>query len=544
MSLLLGIDIGTTHCKAALYKEDGTLVGLASRPTPTVDDGGGSAHWEPGELWNTVVAIVRETVAKAEQAGHSRDEIVGAAASSPGEAGTLLDAQGRELCPFIAWYDPRTIPQKDWWARIMSLEAISEVTGLPLDHIYSVNKLMWLREHAPDAWNRATSWVIAADWVGFRLTGIPFTSASLASRSMVYDLRTGEWSSELLEVCGVPARLLPPPVDSGTAIGTILPEVAKELGLPPGVKVAAGGLDHLCAALASGITEPGHLLNSMGTAEVVLSLMSELPASLNHPGITLGSYVVPKRYFGMITLRTSGYSLEWVAREILGRGAISATQTEGAARGEGASSSGATSGREGVTRSEGASKRERYQALLDAVSRGRGAQSGLLYFPFLRGSLLPENEPRGAGAFVGLRDHHTAADLARAVIDGLAFETQVMREAIEAVTGLPTPTLRAVGGGIHNRVWMQVKADVTGLTVEVPKVEEAGTLGCALLSGIAAGVYRSAAEAVQKTYHVADEYHPNPEMTRLYRPLYAEYKALRESLIKSGRRLRDLVDGA
>lgn len=511
MRLLVGIDIGTTHCKAGIYTEDGTPVATASVPTPTVWEGEGSAHWRPAELWGAVVRVVRQAVGEAEAKGYAREAIVAVASSSPGEAGTLVDGAGQELCPFIAWYDPRTIPQRDRWAREMAPGELTERTGLPLDHIYTVNKLLWLREHMPEAWAKAKTWLVAAEWVGFRMSGTPFTTPSIASRSMVFDPRRSRWLKDLLDHCGVPGSLLPPVLESGTPVGPLLPEVAAELSLPPGAVVVAGGHDHLCAAFASGVTEAGGLLNSMGTAEVVLTLMDRLPASLNHPGVTLGRYVLPGRSYGMITLRASGFSLEWVRRELL-------------------------------TAAAGESKAGRYDALRRALERGRGAQSGLLFFPFLRGSLLPHNEPAAAAGFVGLRDHHTAEDAARAVLDGLTFETQAMREALEQMTGLRTPTLLAVGGGTNLDLWMQLKADVTGLTIEVPGAPEAGTLGLALLAGLGTGVYASPADAVAKTYRIARTYEPNPEVAGFYRELYAEYKALRETFIESGTRLQRLVD--
>jgi xylulokinase len=226
-----------------------------------------------------------------------------------------VDQKGRALAPILTWHDPRTLPWLDWWRSRIPEADLYRITGLPIDYIYSVNKLLWHRERSAEVFSRAQTWLCVADWVTYRLTGRRSTSLSMASRTMLLDITRRDWSDELLRLAELPAGLLPDVFPSGTVIGAVTPEAARSTGLAVGIPVSAGGHDHICAALAAGVIAPGMVLDSAGTAEAVLlsldsPVLDEASAS---SGLCCGCHTVRDRYY-LIGGVMSGGVVNWVSR--------------------------------------------------------------------------------------------------------------------------------------------------------------------------------------------------------------------------------------
>jgi xylulokinase len=455
MDLLLGLDLGTTNIKGAAYDLAGTLLALTSRPTPTVTQGPRQAHHDPEALWAETVAVLRELVSRAPSSGR----ILGLAIASIGEAGVPLDAQGQPLYPIIAWYDERTAPQAAWWAQEVGAEAIYRLTGLPLGHTFTLNKLLWLRAAEPEVYARMRRWLCVSDYLAYRLTGEGCMGYSLASRTMALDLRRRCWSAEMLSWAGVEPALLPELRPEGSLVGTVTPEAARATGLLQGTPVYVGGHDHVCGALASGVFEPGIVLDSTGTTEAELTTMTEIGERLEAAEMSfcLGCHVLPERYYVIGSVLGAGSTLQWLAELLWPE---------------------APQDREGALR----------RLTEEAASSPLGAR-GLYLLPHLAGAGSPQRDATARGVWVGLSVGHGRADLARAAMEGLAFELRLLWEALERFTGHPLDRVIVVGGGARNRFWTQIKADVTGRPLFLPQQSEAVTLGAALLAGLGAGVY-------------------------------------------------------
>lgn len=494
---LIGIDFGTTHCKAGAFSSDGRQLAIATAHTPAHADAYGTV-WYPEEVWKTISGLVREVVAKLDPS----EEVEGISASSVGESFILMDAHGEPVFPIIAWYDSRTLDQRDWWAQKLGEKRLREITGLPLDPIYSVNKLMWIREHAPEAYARGRRALLMADWITYKLCGSETTNYSLASRTMAFDLRSRKWSSEITQAAGIPEDIFGEAVPSSTRLGSLLPNVARELGLRPDIPVFAGGQDHICASLGAGLVGSGRMLNSTGTAETVLTIVGPDAdiSPMMTPGLTMGAHIFGNAYNAMATMRASGASIEWAIRELLGIAPDAPPDVK-------------------------------YGRFMDELRIGKAADTGLLFFPLLRGSLTPVNQPTVAGAFVGLRDTHTRTDMTRAVLEGVSLESAYMIEYLTEVTGVKPERVIAVGGGAKNPIWLQTKADILNLPVDVPSVGESAVFGAALLAGIGAGVYKDASEA-GSTAGTAKTYTPDTARCEVYKKALAKYKEVREYILK------------
>jgi xylulokinase len=482
--ILLGLDLGTTNCKALAFGPDGEALASASIPTPVHQRSrdSNSPEYDPDVLWDSSAQLIRRIVDQLLSDQH----IAGVAVTSMGESGVLLDSTGRPLFSVLTWHDRRTLHWKEWWAGRMSGTDLYRITGLPPDHIYSAHKILWYREEYPQAFARAQTWLGLADWITFRLTGELTTSLSMASRTMLFDVSAGSWSKELLRMAGLPASLMPNALPSGQVVGRVTASPAHTTGLREGTPVVVGGHDHICAALAAGVIEPGPVLDSAGTAEAILVPLDTpiLDEKASVAGVCCGCHTAHDQYY-MVGGVMSGAVTGW-----LGRLFADDASAEGLAR------------------------------LMEEAMSAPPLANGVWFLPHLGGSGPPQRDPDAWGAWLGLRLGHNRADLVRAAMEGLAFGVRHLLEGLKKVTGAPITELRSVGGGSRNPWWQALKADVLGVPVQVPAVTDVTAQGAALLAGIGVGIYSDAAEASARAYHPARHYEPAPDRHTAYEAAY------------------------
>ena len=472
--VLIGIDLGTTNIKVAAFDAKGALLALANNPTPVHYPRPGWAEFQPPEIWDTLCRGLRQVTDEIEKPGR----IQAIATASMGEAGVLVDEKGNWLSSIIAWFDNRTGPQARWWEENFGAEKLFQITGLPLHPMFSIHKLMWLKDNQPELLEQAKKWLCMEDLVIHQLTGEYATSQSIASRTMALDIKQRVWSDWIFEKAGIDADLMPPAVPSGQVVGEVTDQASKVTGLPPGTKVVTGGHDHVCGALAAGIVEPGVMLDSSGTTESFLVNVEEpvLAPELCQAGYAYGCNVIPDRYilFGFII--SSGIILEWL-KDVLGFGSVA----EMAAEAE------------------------------DAPLGCHGA----MLLPHFRGSGTPDNDSGSRGAFVGLTTSTSRSDLVRAVLEGICYEMQCNIQFFEHWLGTKIEKIRAIGGGAKNPFWCQMKSDISGKPLEVTEVTESTACGAAMLAGIGAGVFSGVGEAVG-LIPTSATYQPRPKITDQY----------------------------
>ncbi len=486
--LLLGVDAGTTRIRALVHEPDGTLVAAGAAPTPTDRPRPGWAEHDPQALWGALVAAVREALARLDDPGR----IAGVAVASVGEAGVALDGAGEPVHPAVAWFDERAGPQRDALEAGPGSERLFEVTGLRLDRMFSLCKLLWLRDNAPEAFGRARAWLMIADYLAWRLCGERATDHSLASRTLALDLGRLRWADDLLGELGLPAGLLQPLAASGTRLGTVSAAASTETGLPRSCAVGVGGHDHIVGALPVGGWRSGTLLDSLGTAEALL-LARDRPlfdAQVARSGFSQGAMVVEEpRYYAVGAMTTSGACVEWF------RDAVA----DGAA----------------------------HQALIRAGEAVPPGSDGVWFFPQMRVGTPPSFEPATRGAYLGLRPETGRPALYRALLEGLAYDAWAAAESLAAMDGAPAvERVVAIGGDARNALLMRIKAAVHAQTFTVVDVEEAVGLGAALLGGLAGGVFASVDEALGGLALGACEVAPEPELVRAYGPGRAFYATL------------------
>ncbi len=462
---IIGVDVGSTHIKAALVAPGSGVVHVARRLTETHLVRGGGAYHRPGELIAAVDSAIAECVATA----GTRRKPVAIGIASMAEAGVPVDRRNLPVGDILAWYDPRPERQAAWLERQIGAARLFARTGLRPEPKYTLPKLLWLREHKAAEFTRLKHWAGVAEFIALDLTGELATNASLACRTLAFDVTARAWDAGLLALASLGPDEMPAVLPLGQSAGGLTAAAAARLGLPAGTPVAIAGHDHLAAALGAGVTKPGEALDSMGSAEATL-LVTEQPAlgdEIRRGGFSTGCHTVDGLAYVSGGLQSSGALVEWFLATFL-----------------------PGSGGE----SDEAERYARFIALLEQAGSGPVAP---IVRPYLRGRTAPHRDPAATLEIEGLRETHTLVDLAAAVVDGCAYHVRWMLDELARITGTPLDRIRLSGGGARNRRWVVAKAALGPGRLEVVRTDEAAALGAALVAGVAGGVYASVPEALR-----------------------------------------------
>jgi xylulokinase len=456
--LLASLDLGTGRVRAVAIDLKGSILAEAAEPTPTHFPQAGWAEYHPQELWRTIAKVLSRLTEAAKDHG----TIKGFATGSMGESGVLIDREGKELGPIIAWYCARTVPDGEILRDRLSDEVIFRTSGVTASHSFSLAKILWWQRNHPDILGKARYWLNMADWVAFRLTGEARTDYTLASRTNALDLERGIWAGDLLQKLDIDPSLFAPLIANGAMVGRVHKAGAAQSGLPEGLPVSGGGHDHVISTVAADTNAPGILLDSMGTAEGLI-LANDRP--IFHNQLRLGGnqqsllHLGSPRYVLMCGLTTSGGAIEWFRQQ---------QQTDGAS----------------------------YDSLIAEAEKLPPGSNGLVFLPQLRGGDQPYPNPHARGAFIGITGDSGAGALFRSVLEGLCLYTRLELDHLSAVPGVnPITRIRVIGGGTRNELMMKIKASVYGRPLEVTPLSEATCLSAAILAGLGAGVFASVEEA-------------------------------------------------
>ncbi len=476
---LIGIDVGTQSVRALAFDARGHQVAQARRSTPEKRLAPDRLEYDPEAMFTAVTECLGEV-----GVALGGRPVAGIAVASIGESCVLVDEEGRPLAPSIVWHDTRTVAQAQTLRDTVGVERVFEITGLQLDHIFTLSKLMWMRTHWPDAMQRTRRVLCIADWIAFRLSGVAATDFTLASRTLYLDLRRRRWSDELIGLAGFDTSVLAPLTASGTALGPVLPEVLAATGIAGAPVVGVGAHDHVCGAMAAGLSQKGTMINSIGTAEALVLAMEQPSFDPMLPRVNLfqGAFEAHRSlFFTGASVAYSGSAIEWL-RGLVGTPPHATLIAEG-----------------------------------ESVPPG---SEGLLFLPHMVGATSSDPEHPVRGAFIGLTDSTTRGVLYRAVLEGLAMRTAFVVDAMAGIDGVPAPErIRLISGGARNPLLAAIKANAFGRPVTVVDASEATALGAALLGGVAAGLWPNldvALAGLDRREHVVE---PDDDLVRLYRDM-------------------------
>ena len=479
---LIGVDIGSTHIKAALVAPGSGILHVARRATDTHVVRGGGAYHRPAELLAAVASAIAECVAAA--GARNKPAAIGIASMS--ESGVPVDRRGQAVGEILAWYDPRPDRQAAWLERQIGAPQLFARTGLRPEPKYTLPKLLWLREQKAADFTRLRHWAGVAELAALDLTGQLATNASLACRTLLFDVTKRAWDAELLGLASLVPDEMAVVLPLGQAAGGLTAAAAARLGLPSGTPVAIAGQDHLAGALGAGVVKPGDALDSMGSAEatLVVTRRPQLTEEIRRAGFSVGCHAVDGLSYVVGGLQSSGALIEWFLNTFmpLAGGAGEA--------GLGASASGRSRAKAGTAEAD------RYARFLELLEQAGPGPVEPIVRPYLRGRTAPHRDPSATLEFEGIRETHTLADLAAAVVDGAAYHVRWMLDELARITVTPLDRVKLTGGGARNRRWVVAKAALGPGRLEVVRTDEAAALGAALVAGVACGAYASVADAL------------------------------------------------
>lgn len=490
---LLGIDVGTSGVKASLFDAGGRLLGISrsasyafDAPRPTW------AQMDPQMWWNGVKTALASVC---ESAGTSAGEIGSVGISVIFPAVIAMDSNGDALYPAIMYNDQRSIAQVAAIEEKLPREQYERTIGNVLvPGTCAVTSVLWLEDEEPEIYRAAKTFGFANTYISHKLTGELYTDPSISALSGLVDINTPRvWSEEICNKLSIPVEKLPGIKGAAEVVGTIAKRASEETGLRVGTPVACGSGDSIAAALGAGAVSEGTIVYVAGSTDCVTLPLSK--PTRDKRWINCG-YVSEGMWLGIGSSTSTGLSIEWFQREIVGE----ADQRK-------------------------ASSRLEITELADSCAPGA---SGLIFLPYLQGERTPRCDPRARGMFVGLTTSTTRCELARAVLEGTSFALRHIIESLDAVLDAPIKEIRAVGGGTKNSLWNQIKADVLQESLDVLDFQESSSLGAALLGGIGSGVYRSFEEAGQiaRSNSGVSRIDPDPTMKDRYDEIFALYKRL------------------
>ncbi len=494
MTVLLGIDIGTTGAKAVLIDPRGKVLGAATTEYPLQTPRPGWTEQDPALWWEATGTSVRRALADG--------RLSGTAVTAVGLTGQMhglvpLNDKGAVIRPAILWNDQRTAEEAAWITSRIGTERVLQLTGNAVLTGFTAPKIVWLRRHEPDRYARIAHILLPKDYVRYKLSGEFAIDVADASGTSLFDVRRRTWSTEMIEALEIPASWLPPVVESPTIAGRVTAEGAKTTTLAVGTPVVAGAGDQAAQAVGAGIVRDGLVSATIGTSGVVFAHLSR--AAIDPLGrLHAFCHAVPGQWHVMGVMLSAGGSLRWL------RDLLQTTDTPG----------GAT---------------DPYVRMTEEAATVPPGCEGLIFLPYLSGERTPHADPYARGAFVGLTLRHGRAHMIRAVLEGVAMG---LRDCLEIVRGmdLPVTQMRVSGGGARSLLWRQILADVFALETVTVSTLEGAAFGAALLAGVGCGVYGSVVSACDATVAVVDRISPDPSRVARYDSLYQTYRNLYPAL--------------
>ncbi len=493
--LLLGLDIGTTAAKAALFHAGGALLAATDAPYPTQFLKPGWVEQHPEDWWLAACEAIRCVVARTKEAPV---RIAGLAVSAQAPTMLPLDRESRPLRPALIWMDRRAEQEVGLIIKQLGAERVFHITGNTPDAFYVAAKLLWFKRNEPDLLKQTRRFVQITGYLNYRLTGIHSLDHVHAALLQLRDYASGAWSPELCELCGVEPSQFPQIRHGHELLGEVTSEAAEATGLLPGTPVMVGTVDGAAAALEAGAAEPGIAAEMTGTSTVLL-----IPSDggLRDPALTIMPHAVPGMHLLLGAMVASGASLRWFRDQF------------------------------GLPEREAAERinLDPFDLLTAQAAAVPAGSSGVIFLPYMMGERAPIWHTNARGVLFGLSLATPKAAIIRAILEGAAF---ALRHNVEvaARAGAPLQELRSVGGGARSPLWCQIKADVLGLPVLLPEASVGAPFGDALLAGMGAGLYDDIVGAVRRLVRPQRRFEPDPAAHDLYNAIYPIFRSLYEHL--------------
>ena len=480
--LYIGVDLGTSAVKLLLMEGSGKIVNIVSKEYPLSFPKPGWSEQNPEDWWTQVKAGIKELIADSDAS-----QVAGISFGGQMHGLVILDENDAVIRPAILWNDGRTTEECDYLNNVIGKDKLSEYTANISFTGFTAPKILWVKKNEPDNFARIKKIMLPKDYIAYKLSGVHSTDVSDASGMLLFDVKNRTWSEEMCKICDVSQDQLAKIYESYETVGTLLPEVAEELGLPASCKVVAGAGDNAAAAVGTGTVGDGACNISLGTSGTVFISSSKFGVDENN---ALHSFDHADGSFHLMGCMLSAASCnKWWMDEI-----IRTTDYAGEQKGI-----------------------------------ERLGENHVFFLPYLMGERSPHNDPNARGTFIGMTMDTSREDMTQAVLEGVAF---ALRDSLEVARslGINIQKTKICGGGAKSPLWKRMIANIMNLDVEVIESEEGPALGGAMLAAVANGEYESVEAAAAAIVKVIDTVHPEPELVAKYEEKYQQFKAIYPAL--------------
>ena len=476
--LYIGIDLGTSAVKLLLMDSEGKIVNIVSREYPLYFPHPGWSEQKPEDWYTQTMEGIKELLKDAD-----KSQVAGISFGGQMHGLVILDQDDNVIRPAILWNDGRTTEETDYLNNVIGKEKLSEYTANIAFAGFTAPKILWVKNKEPENFAKIAKIMLPKDYIAYKLTGVHCTDVSDASGMLLFDVKNRKWSQEMCDICGISVSQLAKCYESYEAVGTVLPAIAKELGIPESCKVAAGAGDNAAAAVGTGTVGDNMCNISLGTSGTIFISSKKFGVDKYN---ALHSFAHADGSYHLMGCMLSAASCnKWWMDEIIGTKDYAAEQKNIEKLGE----------------------------------------NHVYFLPYLMGERSPHNNPNARATFIGMTMDTTRADMTQAVLEGVAF---ALRDSLEVAKslGIDLKRTKICGGGAKSPLWKKIIANVLNLKVDVIESEEGPAMGGAMLAAVACGEYASVEEIAQKVVKIIDTVEPEPELVAKYEARYAQFKEI------------------
>ncbi len=443
----LGIDIGTSGCKSVIFEQNGTVLSSAYEGYSVISSEPGFAELNSVEVMDKCFCVIRNAVEKS-----NGSPVESICISSQGEAFTPVGKNNEIIGNGMVSSDSRAASIVKLWTEKFGKNKLYEITGHTAYSMFSLFKLLWIKENNPELWNNSKAFYCYEDLLHLKLGLIPAISWPLAGRTMLFDVNKHEWNREILDAVGLQNSQLAVPMKTGSVVGEIPADIAKKLGLNNGVKVVTGGHDQTVGALGAGVIEEGTAMYATGTVECICPVFSSIHKSpeLEKNNLCCYDFTLDGKYTTVAYSLTGGNILQWFKNEFAEKEIAEAEKTD----------------------------QNVYELLLSQIDK---PPTELLVLPYFTPTGTPYFDANAKGAILGLQMTTKRSEIMKALLEGVALEMKLNLDIMEK-SGMKINKLIATGGGAKSKTWTQIKANVLNKPITVIEVEEAGCFGAAMIA--------------------------------------------------------------
>ncbi len=476
--LYIGIDLGTSAVKLLLMNEKGEIQNIVSKEYPLYFPHPGWSEQKPEDWYEQTMAGLKELMKDAD-----KSQVAGISFGGQMHGLVILDKDDNVIRPAILWNDGRTFEECDYLNDVIGKETLSKYTANISFTGFTAPKILWVKNKEPENFAKIEKIMLPKDYIAYKLTGVHCTDVSDASGMLVFDVQNRCWSKEMCDICGISENQLAKIYESYETVGSVLPEIAAELGISENVKVAAGAGDNAAAAVGTGTVGDGMCNISLGTSGTVFISSKKFGVDKFN---ALHSFAHADGSYHLMGCMLSAASCnKWWMDDIIGTKDYAAEQADITKLGE----------------------------------------NHVYFLPYLMGERSPHNNPNARGTFIGMTMDTSRADLTQAVLEGVAF---ALRDSLEVARslGINIERTKICGGGAKSPLWKKIIANVLNLKVDMIESEEGPAMGGAMLAAVACGEYASVEEIAGKLVKIIDTVEPDPELVAKYEARYQQFKEI------------------